>query len=422
MGLWGRLRSWLGGERSKPGPRLPTDAPEPKPPFESAASRAASATVGHRYRDAAGELRAVREGEGEAAVLDALILSLPETAKAGVDGWDELLLLIADVLVARGDRRRACELLRRARSPAAKLLRADLLCEGFDGAIKPEDLDLAFSLLSEVLRVDIDTPGARERWERLRVRLGRGRAFGDDVAPAPAGATLLVSGPSLPYTLVREVARGGAGVVYEARERLGNLERTVALKLAHQRSERESPRTGGAARRDDLAHEARLAVRFRGPNVVPILDVDQDGGWIAMAWAAGGSLRERLRAGEVPAGFLAALLSVIAEVHRAGLVHGDLKPANVLFDARGAVWLSDFALTRPVGDPATPGSAGYVSPERLAGAPYDLRDDVFAIGRILEELHAHPELAAACVGPLAERPRDAGEILARLGDRSGGFG
>jgi hypothetical protein len=399
VGLWDRLRALF---VSPPAP--PVAAPEPSLPVATPASRAAAAVSAHRYREATHELQAAREGEAEAAVLDAIVISLPAEvpAAAGAE-WDTLLIAVADVLAARGERRRAAQLLRGARGPAPMVLRADLLCEGLDRAVEPEDLELAFGLLSEVLRIDIDTPGARERWERLRVRLGRAA----DPTPAPAGATLLASGPSLPYTLVREVARGGAGVVYEARERLGPIERTVALKLAHDRG------TAGVVR-DAFTHEARMAVRFRGPNVVPILDVDPAGTWIAMPWASGGSLRARLREGRVDPTFLRPLVAALADVHAQGLVHGDLKPANVLFDGRGAPWLSDFALTRPVGAPATPGSAGYVSAERLAGEPYDLRDDVFAIGRILEELHTHEALAAACVGPLEERPRDAGEILGRL--------
>jgi serine/threonine-protein kinase len=143
-----------------------------------------------------------------------------------------------------------------------------------------------------------------------------------------------------------------------------------------------------------------------------------------MAWAAGGSLRNKLRTPgdrEIgsPLAWLPALLSAVADVHRHGLVHGDLKPANVLFDASGNPWLNDFALARPFGDPATAGSAGYVSPERLAGSPCDARDDVFAIGRMLEELISASatlaplgSLAAACTGVLASRPLNAGAVLA----------
>lgn len=410
MAFWDRLRAVFRRE--------PATVVEPKKaqeePRQTAVTRAAHATVTGQFRAAAAELRAARAAEGEALVLDAILISLPEEPPANDDAaWDELVLLVADVLVARGDRKRACDLLRRARSVSAKVLRADLLSEGLDGAAKPEDLDLALTLLSEVLRADIDAPGARERWERLRVRLGRG----GETTTATVGATLLVDAPSLPFTLLREVARGGAGVVYEARAKVGPVERIIALKLAHQRP---------SGRAENLAYEAKIAVRFRGPNVVPILDVDPEEGWLAMAWAAGGSLRNKLRAPDdrelrEPLGWFGALVEVVAAVHRDGLVHGDLKPANVLFDDRGNPWLGDFGLARPFGDPNTAGSAGYVSPERLAKSPCDPRDDVFALGRILEDLSAVcPSLAArrdlvrACTGPLPSRPKDADALLASL--------
>ncbi len=399
--------SWLAKLRGLFAKKQPaTETPEPPPvAIETAPMRAGHAVAEARFDDALVALRNARDSADEGHVLDAILLSLPEEPPH-TRGWDELVLLIADVLVARGDRARACEQLRRAHSTAAKILRADLLCDGTDGPATPEELDLALKLLSDALRDDIDAPGARERWERLRVRLGRGA----ESVVASFGATLLVDGPALPFTLVREVARGGSGVVYQARSAIGAIERTVALKLAHQRS----------TARAFLAHEARIAVRFRGAGVVPIYDVDPEEGWLAMAWAGGGSLRARLRAGG-PLGharWLRRLVETLADIHRDGWVHGDLKPANVLFDDDGDVWLGDFALARTVGEPATPGSAGYVSPERLGGAPYDPRDDVFALGKILAELPGTDAslqaLAADCLASASERPATASDALARM--------
>jgi serine/threonine-protein kinase len=133
-----------------------------------------------------------------------------------------------------------------------------------------------------------------------------------------------------------------------------------------------------------------------------------------MAWADHGSLREKLREGQTDPRFLRVLLSTLADVHAAGFVHGDLKPANVLFDAHDRPWLGDFALARPIGDAPTPGSAGYVSPERMKGAPCDSRDDVFAVGKILDELHVHPDVARKCLLPAAQRPATAGDVLSLL--------
>lgn len=382
---------------------------EPEALVESEATRAARAIVEARYLDALSILKSARDHDEEASVVDAIVISLPESRQEEAAGWDALIVQLADVLVARGERRRACDQLKRAHTAAALVLRADLLCEGLEGAATSEELDLALSLYADALRIDIDAPGARERWERLRARLGRAVP---DTQPA-LGATLLGSAPSLPFTLLREVARGGAGVVYEARAALGPAHaRTVALKIAHQRSTAKSW----------IVHEAQTAVRFRGPGVVPILDVDPEEGWLAMAWAAGGSLRARLRsAHDVRVDeWLVPLLETLADVHAAGWIHGDLKPANVLFDERGRAWLGDFALARAIGDAATPGSAGYVSPERLAGAPCDPRDDVFAIGKILVELverGADARLRAVadcCLAPAQVRLESAQKVLAAL--------
>lgn len=403
MSFFSRLRGLFSRKEKASEP-----AHDREQPVETAAMRAAAAVAAGRMDDALAAMRSARDTEDEAEVLDAILLSLPEidpTQSSALPHGDELILLVADILVARGDRARACEQLRRARSTAAKVLRADLLCEGVDGAATPEELDLALKLLSDVLRDDIDFPGARDRWERLRERMGRG----GEKNQATIGATLLVDGPALPFTLVSEVARGGSGVVYRARSAIGPIERTVALKLAHQRS----------IARTYLAHEARIAVRFRGPGVVPILDVDPEEGWLAMAWAAGGSLRARLRSGERERAprWLHALIATLADIHRDGWIHGDLKPANVLFDQDDGAWLGDFALARQRGEPATAGSAGYVSPERLGGASCDPRDDVFALGKILSEASTDESLArvaSACVAPAAQRPPDASEVLALL--------
>jgi hypothetical protein len=402
--FWARLRGIFGGREQQA-------APVERPVVEAkvtAAMRAAHAVAEHNFVAARDALHAAQQAADEGSVLDAILISLPDESPSENAAWDDLILLVADVLVARGDRARACEHLRRARSNAARVLRADLLCEGIDGAAKPEDLDLALSLLAEVLRADIDTPGARDRWERLRTRLGRGGQIGQ----LPIGATLLVDGPALPFTLVREVARGGAGVVYEAKSAIGVVERTVALKLAHQR----------ASAKTFLAHEARIAVRFRGPGIVPILDVDPNEGWLAMGWAASGSLRQHLRAADgpiahEPRAWIRVLVSVLAEIHRERWIHGDLKPANVLFDRDGAPWLGDFALARPFGDPATPGSAGYVSQARMNGAPCHPRDDLFGLGKILEEvaqLAGDERLRSLARECLSDTFADATDVLVAL--------
>ncbi len=421
MSFFDRLRAVFGRVKTAPEP-VPSVLARPVPEATLAMQAAHLATT-RAWSDALSLLRSSRGTADEGAVVDAIALGLPDEAPdhdQARHAWDALIVQLADVLVARGDPARACDQLRRARSSAAKVLRADLLCDGAttrSGAARPEDLDLALALYAEALRDDIDAPGARERWDRLRTRLGRSTATSEPTI----GATLLTTSPSLPFTLVHEVARGGSGVVYRARASLGGAnERIIALKLAHAQS-RE-----GMKVKTMLAHEARVAARFRGAGVVPIFDVDPEEGWLAMAWADGGSLRERIRRADpelvsTARVWLGRLCRTLADVHGEGWLHGDVKPANVLFNERGErgePWLGDFALARPTGDPQTPGSAGYVSPERIAGAPCDARDDVFAIGRILEELvdaGADPSLrpiARACIA--RDRPPDATAVLELL--------
>ena len=394
-----------------------------------------AAMSARRFDEAMRVLRAAREGPDEGAVLEALLSALgpPKAhddealegaANDAVSGdahlpdehLDALLLALSEVLVARGDRRRACEVLSRARSTSAMVLRADLLCEGVDGLARPAELDLALSLLSKALVADIDAPGARDRWERLRARLGHGaQTTGPSI-----GATLIAKGGALPFTLVGEVARGGAGVVYEARETLTpSLTRTIALKMIH------APVTSRA----QLLHEARVAARFRGVGVVQILDVDVDGGWLTMTWAPGQSLRARLqRQGDANASstrqWLCSLLATLADVHDAGWIHGDVKPANVLFDAGARPMLGDFGLARAIGQPQTAGSAGYVSPERAAGEPASAGDDVYGVGRLLEDVIAAGwagdeaeslrMVSAQCLAPKGRRLPDARAVLREL--------
>ena len=438
--LLGRIGDWLRGARDDRDHRekLANEQekePESKPAAPRAATLLHDAMVAADYATALRLLRDGRDGPDEGELVEATLAALGPPPADGADATsakiatdaarEELFLLVAEVLVARGARKKACEVLGRAHSPSALVLRADLLTEGVDGVPARDDLDRALALLSRALVIDIDAPGARDRWERLRHRLGH-----VEEARGPSiGVTLVATGASLPFTLVREVARGGAGVVYEARERLrDDLTRTIALKMAHADRSRDRVVT-----RAQLAHEARVAVMFRGPGVVPILDVDVDEGWLAMAWAAGTSLRARLREARhddplaTTPTWLVALVETLSDVHAAGWVHGDVKPANVLFDARDRPWFGDFGLARRAGEPNTPGSAGYVSPERTSGAACSPHDDVFGLGKLLHDVLAAgwrtsdasglQTIADACIAPPDRRPKDAHAVLSLLSER-----
>jgi hypothetical protein len=344
---------------------------------------------------------------------------------------EELLVEVAAALVDRGEPEAAEFALSRATSSSALMLRADLLA-------RAANLKGATALVERVLLRDIDFPGARERHFRWCAALGHPPrapvgtlAANDWDHPRADAGVLLAHRPDVPFRLIREVARGGAGAVYEAEDR--DLGRRIALKIYH-RPDRD---------RSQLAHETSIAVLLAGPGVVRVWDVDVERGWLAMEWAPGGPLDAHLKASGPPrlggggrtAGWKATLpptpiawwaqpLSrTLRRIHDAGWAHLDVKPANVLLHAREGVVLTDFGTTRRLGEPSPPGSFGYVSPERLAGRPSDPRDDVYGFGRILEDAidYAHPleacagwrALAAACTGPEAARPSN-GAHLAEL--------
>ncbi len=180
--------------------------------------------------------------------------------------------------------------------------------------------------------------------------------------PPPARVADLVA--DAPFRWIREAGRGGSATVYEAEDL--ELLRRVAVKVYH-RPDRD---------RVKLLHEARVAAAVAGDGIVRVFDVDPRRGWLAMEWAPRGALPPR-----AGMGWAQPLARALARVHRAGWVHHDVKPANVLLTAQGAPMLGDFGIARRAGEPSPPGSFGYVSPERLAGRGSDPRDDVYGFGR-----------------------------------------
>ena len=320
---------------------------------------------------------------------------------------EPVALGVAALLVERGD-------LEQAERCVSALVSAQGLFAAADIAAERDDLALALSRIERVLLRSYDFPGARERHRRWRAAMG----LGEFRAVIPAGATTMsAKEPDAPFDILREVARGGAGAVYEATDR--ELRRTVALKVYHQ-PDRD---------RGQLLHEARVAGALAGDGVIRVYDADPEHGWLALEWAALGALRDRLRQGVLDGvfplqGWVPGLVAAPARVHAAGWVHHDVKPANVLLAAPGAPLLADFGIARRGGEPAPAGSMGYMSPERLRGRPSDPRDDVYGFGRVLEDVLEHDatghdrakfgRLAAACTGPDEGRPADGRAILTRL--------
>jgi eukaryotic-like serine/threonine-protein kinase len=204
------------------------------------------------------------------------------------------------------------------------------------------------------------------------------------VFPAPDFLTLQTALRGR-YSIVRELGRGGMGIVYLAHEVA--LDRPVALKLLP---------PALAARpglKDRFLREARTAARLSHPNIVPIHAVDEVDGFVffAMAFVDGETLGERVRQrGPLPAAEATRVLRetawALAYAHAQGIVHRDVKPDNILLE-RGTnrVLVTDFGIAHVLDATASDarevvGTAEFMSPEQASGEPLDGRSDIYALG------------------------------------------
>src|SRR3954454_12741241 len=190
---------------------------------------------------------------------------------------------------------------------------------------------------------------------------------------------------------IEDVAgRGGMGVVYRALQLA--LDRTVALKLI-------TPALAGDPDfRARFVRESRAAASIEHPNVIPLFSAgsEQDVLYISMRFVDGEDLRALLRReGKLEPRRAARIVAQIGlaldAAHERGLVHRDVKPANVLLTPLDHAYLTDFGLTKRVGEGSTQvsrpggwvGTLGYVAPEQIRGGRVDARADVYALGAVL---------------------------------------
>jgi serine/threonine protein kinase len=189
------------------------------------------------------------------------------------------------------------------------------------------------------------------------------------------------------YRLEGLLGRGGTAEVWRATDEA--LERQVAVKLVTVSGGEDASRVGD---------EARLLARLSHQGLVPVYDAGTDDAgrpWVVMELVEGETLADSIRRGPLPSERVADIGARLAEalqyVHAQGLIHRDVKPANVLIGREGRVRLTDFGIARLV-DAAkvtatglTVGTAAYLSPEQVLGERVGPATDVYALGLVLLE-------------------------------------
>jgi eukaryotic-like serine/threonine-protein kinase len=189
------------------------------------------------------------------------------------------------------------------------------------------------------------------------------------------------------YRIEKLLGAGASGRVFLATDEVAG--RQVAIKMFFASGAR-----GGAAY-ERFVREARLASTLRHPSLVEVYDVSVERGFLVMEYLPGGSLATRLQAGErftAPQIRRMALdiIGGLEAAHHRGVVHRDVKPANIFFDARGTAKLGDFGVAHLVdlGQTQTGGLIGtlaYMSPEQITGASISISADLYALGVTLFE-------------------------------------
>jgi len=192
------------------------------------------------------------------------------------------------------------------------------------------------------------------------------------------------------YKIISKLGEGGMGAVYLADD--ARLDRKVALKFLPPHL------TNDAAALTRFEREAKSAAALQHPNIVTVYEIGEyEGGlFIAMAYIGGDRLSDLIEHKDMSMDRALDIATQVCdgldEAHRAGIVHRDIKPDNILFDTSGRAMLADFGLATGVGmtkltqEGSTVGTLHYMSPEQTSGETIDARSDIFSVGAILYEM------------------------------------
>jgi len=425
--------------------------------FERACDWRSAAAAALRAGQALRGLELALRGGDEASADAAVVLLAADPASAqraatqltqrGHDAWAARVLEAAqrdlDAALAwerSGDPIRAAQRFERAGQPAqaARVLESHLRRDPVGGAaaVALGELLLRFGKDEAAVRVLQRVPAlAPERRAALTLLVGTLQRLGLSSAGADAATELAALGGRLEagepretadaesaallygrYEVVGQVASSARARVLEAFDRARG--ERVALKIYAPGDVRASTRVAFARLEGDL----RALRSLDHPAIVPIRDYYPAGPAVVLAWMEGGSLEQMLarepvapaRAAEIAC----SVLSALGDAHRLGILHRDVKATNVLFDAVGAARLADFG-TAHAADASATVTAGELaslwtqSPEQREGREVTARSDLFAAGKLLEEMLTGA--AGGSAGPL--RPSEAHPRLDARHDR-----
>jgi serine/threonine protein kinase len=187
------------------------------------------------------------------------------------------------------------------------------------------------------------------------------------------------------FNIIRELGRGAQGAVYLAQD--PQLERQVAIKTL---------RPGAPQQTDKLLHEARIVSKLQHPNIVPLYDAGEQQGepYLVYAYIDGGTLATMLKGGALTpvksVEIACSLLEALEYAHQQGVMHLDIKPANIMMGQRGQPMLMDFGIARLMQDQAATeeivGSPQYMAPECFSNEELDASADLYSVGMVLYEM------------------------------------